>query len=511
MPVKLNIPLPSKGLVVDRPGEFVDTRSLTNTWNMDVRRNLIQKRAGTVAIGASLGERIMRYFELVVGNTTRLIRVGLTEVEALNKATSTWSSVTASALTGTTSDPVSFTFPLLSGAKVAVFTNGVDAIRKIGAAGNDASLGGTPPKAKYVRAIGPYLVLGHIIDGGNTYYSRVQWSDTGDPETWSGGNAGSIDLVEDPGDITGLGLFGNHLAVHKNESIYIGQLVTTEDVFRFDRRPTGVGTAAEATIANLPTGEHVFLAHDGIHSFDGSYAPLIEAPIQEEIRDSINPSAIHLSCGMVLEEISEYWCAVPIGDSDVPSTIYKYNWKTGQVYKDLRTNMTAMSFYIDTSEATWDSMYGTWDSQSVIWDSVSLQTSNKRILFGDSSGNSTYKVEGSSSDSGAALSANFETKDFNANDFGLPDMDTMMRWKGLEMWAVGGTVTIEYSTDGGESWVLVGTQTLQSYYPTDASPINVYFDVVSSRMRFRFSNTTANETFTIKKYQIEATPREVRK
>lgn len=46
MPVKLNIPLPSKGLVVDRPGEFVDTRSLTNTWNMDVRRNLIQNGLG---------------------------------------------------------------------------------------------------------------------------------------------------------------------------------------------------------------------------------------------------------------------------------------------------------------------------------------------------------------------------------------------------------------------------------------------------------------------------------
>ncbi len=173
--------------------------------------------------------------------------------------------------------------------------------------------------------------------------------------------------------------------------------------------------------------------------------------------------------------------------------------------------MTAMSLYINTSETTWDSMAGTWDSQTTAWDSASFQSSSKRIVFGDSSGNSTYLVNGTSSDNGTAISANFETKDFNANDYGLPDLDTMMRWKGIEMWATGSTVTVEYSIDGGESWVAAGTKTLGSYYPTDASPINVYVDVVSSRIRFRFSNGTVNETFLIKKYQVEATSREARK
>ena len=38
MPIKLNIPLPSKGLVVDRPAEYVDERSAYNikTWNSTV-------------------------------------------------------------------------------------------------------------------------------------------------------------------------------------------------------------------------------------------------------------------------------------------------------------------------------------------------------------------------------------------------------------------------------------------------------------------------------------------
>lgn len=162
--------------------------------------------------------------------------------------------ITGTPLTGTADDQVSVGFPLLAAEKIGVFTNGIDAIRKVGITGNVALLGGTPPIAKYCRAFGPYLVLGYITTGGNTYYSRIQWCDTGDCETWVGGNAGSADLLEDPEDMTGIGIFGNFLTVHKQTSIYLGQLVTTSDVFRFDRKSTGVGCVAEATIANTPSG-----------------------------------------------------------------------------------------------------------------------------------------------------------------------------------------------------------------------------------------------------------------
>ena len=511
MPVKLNVPLPSGGLIVDRPGEFVDTRSATNSKNVDVNRNIIRKRPGTVALGATLAEQIMRYFELQVGSTSRLFRVGITDIQDLTKATSTWNSVTASALTATVDDHVSYAFPLLAGAKTAVYTNGVDAIRKVGITGDDADLGGTPPLARFVRAFGPYLVLGYITDGGTTYYSRVQWCDTGDPETWTGGNAGSVDLLEDSADITGLGLFGNFLTVHKRESIYIGQLVTTSDVFRFDRKPTGVGTVAEATIANLPSGEQAFLALDGIHLFNGTTAPLISAPIQDELRETINPAAIHRSCGGYVEGLDEYWCAVPIGGSLTPNTIYKYNTITGKVYKDERPDMTTFSFYVNTTEDTWDSAVGIWDTETERWDSAAAQSLTKLIVFGDSAGLSTVKNLGAYADNGVAFASNFETKDFTAADFGVPDFDKIMRWKGIEIWGTGTGVALDYSIDGGTTWVTVGTGTLTSNIGADYSPAEFYFDVVASRIRFRFSNDESNGTFSMTKYQIEATPREYRR
>ncbi len=90
-------------------------------------------------------------------------------------------------------------------------------------------------------------------------------------------------------------------------------------------------------------------------------------------------------------------------------------------------------------------------------------------------------------------------------------MDRMMRWKGLEIWSKGNSVSVYYSTDSGSNWVLAETLTLDSDYPPDDAPLNVWFDVVSSKIRFRFRNNTLSQTFDLKKYQVEGTPREARK
>lgn len=507
---KINIPLPSSGLVVDRPAEFVDERAASNIQNMEINRSVIRKRIGSSSVGSSLAERVMRYFELQVGNETRLVRVGLTKVQVLNKSTGIWSSVASSALTGTQEDTISYAFPLLSGAKIAVFSNGIDAIRKLSITGNDAALGGSPPKAKFVRAFGPYLVLGLVTDGGNTYYSRMQWCDTGDPEEWLLGNAGSVDLLEDPDDITGLGVFGNFLTVHKSNCIYVGQLVSTSDVFRFDRKATGVGTCAEATIQNLPSGEQIFLATDGLHVFNGITAPLIDSPIQDELREEMNPAYLYKAQSVFVEELDEYWVEIPMGSSTEPTTVYKYNWRTRQIYKDERTNLTAMGIFLNTQEDTWNDRTGAWNSDPTRWSSVSNLSLNPVVIFGDSSGNSVKRSANTNNDAGTAVESIWDTKDFGPQDAGESDMDVMMRWLGLEVWAKGASMKVYYSTDGGTTWTLATTLTLSSDYPGDDAPLNVYFDVVSSRIRFRFYNYTSAESFTLKKYQIEADAREAR-
>lgn len=513
-PIKLNVPLPSKGLVVDRPGEFVDSRSAVNIKNMEFNRAIIRKRIGSSAMGSSLGERVLRLFELQVGDTTRLFRIGLTKVEVFNKSTLVWSSVTTTPLTGTAAEIISYAFPTLAGVTIACYTNAIDAIRKCSVSGNDAPLGGSPPKAKFMRAFGPYLVLAYVIDGGDNRFSRVQWSDTGNPESWaagSGSNAGSQDLLEDPDDITGLGIFGNFLTVHKAGSIYLGQLVTTSDVFRFDRKATGVGAVAEATIQNIPSGEQIFLAADGIHLFNGINAPLINSPVQDELREEMNPLYLYKAQSIFVAELDEYWVCVPTGDDTEPQTVYKYNWRTQQIYKDLRANLTAFGIFLNTQQDTWNDHVETWDSNTQRWNSIINQSLNPLVIMGDSSGNTMKRTSNSNDDAGVAVEGIWDTKDFTAEDAGIPDIDRLMRWTGLELWAKGNSVSVYYSVDGGTTWTLAETLTLTSEYPDDDAPLNVYFDVVKSRLRLRFKNNTSGESFTVKKYQLEAVPREARK
>ncbi len=255
---KLNIHLPSLGLAVDKPAEYIDSRAAVNIKNIEFNRNILRKRVGTAPLGSTLGERIQRLFELRVGIETRMFRVGLTDVEVYNKTTNVWTSVATADLTGTDADPVDVAFPVLAGEAVAVYTNNIDAIKKCRIAGMDAVLGGSPPKCKYLQAFGPYLVLLNVTDVGTNFPNRVQWCDTGNPESWTPGgasNAGSIDLLDDSEGITGRGMFGAYITVHKPRSIYLGQFVSTSSVINFSRRATGIGAAAAATILNLPTGD----------------------------------------------------------------------------------------------------------------------------------------------------------------------------------------------------------------------------------------------------------------
>lgn len=512
MPKKLNLPLPVQGLVVDRPAEFVDSRAAWDIKNIEINRNILRKRLGTSALGSTLGERVQRIFELGVGNATRLFRVGPTKVEVFNKSSLVWASIASAALTGADTDPVDFAFPTLSGVKIATYTNNIDVIRKCTIAGaTDAVLGGSPPLCKYLAAFGPYLVLGNVTDGGTNYPSRVQWCDTGAPETWTGGNAGSTNLLEDPDEITGLGVFGNFLTIHKKSAIYLGQLVTTSEVFRFDRRATGVGAVNGATIQNLPSGEQIFLARDGIHLFNGVTAPLIDSPVQDELREEINPLYLEKAQSVYVEELDEYWVCVALGSDTESQDVYKYNWRTRQIYKDKRTNLSAMGAYTNTTEDTWADRTNTWDADTTRWNSSINLSLNPVIACGDTSGVVAKRTAASYDDLDVANEALWETKDFTAADLGDVDFDRLVRWTGLEVWATGSSLKVYYSVDSGVTWILAETLTLSSVYPADSAPSNVYFDVVSSTLRLRFYNNTSEQTFTLKKYQIEANVREARK
>lgn len=507
----LTIPSPILGLSTGKPGEFIDQRATPDCQNVQFNRFTIGKRVGTSVFGSSgLGERVLALPELTLGINKFPVRIGPTKIQSYDSGTDAWSSIASAALTADDTYTVSYCFPNLSGSKVLVYTNYIDAVRKWTGSGNDADVGGSPPLAKFCVAFGPYLVLLNVIDSGNNLYSRVQWCDTGDIETWDSGNAGFVDLIDDEQAITGAGIFGEAIAVHKNSGIYLGYLVSSSGVFQFDRKSTGVGAAVGATIKTLPTGLQAFLATDGLRMFDGSTTTLIDADIHDEIRETVNPQYLYKATATVVPELDEYWLAVPIGSQSEPSTVYKFNYKTGQVYKDARTNVTSFGVMTNTTQRTVDDVSTAVDSTPGNYDDVYYLNLNPIVTFGYSDG-TTEKRSGIFSDNGEAIDGYWTSKDYTYADFGGDDPGHFMRFNQIQVWAKGTAMDVAYSIDAGLNWTAIATLTLSSDFPTDDAPAYGYFDVLSTKIRFRFRNNLSNGWWNLKQFQIAASIREARR
>lgn len=505
---RLITPIPVLGMDVSKPGEFITARATKRSVNMQIRRSLIDKRPGTAALGTGLGQRVQYMVELDNGASTWFVRIGTSKFEELNKTTLAWTNRAHAAMTGDTEEQISVAFPLLSGVRVLTYTNGLDPVRKYIGGVNDVVLGGSPPLCKYLIYYSGYLLLLNIIVGGNVYPWRFDWSDSGDIETYSGGNSGSLNLLEDSGDITGGGNYGQFFTIHKENAIYVGAQTNTSAVFRVERKETGAGTIAHKTILSLPTGEQLFLARDGLRIFNGITAPPIEAPINDELRDLLNPLMAYKSWGVIVRELDEAWIGVPLGSDEEPTTIYKFNYKTRQVNRDNRPNITAIGFYRNTKgQITYDDLPSTYNAWRGAYDSIALGSLNPIYAFGFSDGSTTYQDTGSS-DNGTAISGEWDGKDFTSDDYGL-EYDLLMRWLEIRLWAKGsGFVRVYYTLDGGISYLLAGSLTLPSEFPDDYSPLVLYIDKVSTKFGIRLIHDEDEKSFTLKNYAVVAVERE---
>lgn len=494
------------GIDVSKPGEYLDDHSVRDSVNFEIDRSIIIKRKGVSVSGTVIGQTDGDV--TIVGGASfnregvdYNVRVGLDKIEYLNGET--WTDITGTDLTAATTDLVSFATPLLSGKRILCITNGIDAIRKWVPTGATADLGGTPPKAKFIQEYKTYLVCANI-QGGVDITQRIQWSDTAAPEIWTGGNSGSLDLVEDGEDITGLNIFGNYLTVHKRSSIYLGYLVSSSKIFQFDRKATGSGAIANGSICNLPTGEQIFLSFDGIHTFNGISAPLIESPINEEIRSGLNPQHSYKATSTLVKSKDEVWIGMPMGGQTANNTIYKFNYITRTIYKDNRSNTTVMWLGKASDSSSWDDIDTTWDNYSGRWNEAQTQEDDQ-INISDSNGYSYVVDDTMLTDNGNIINAYFVTKDFQISQ------DTIGRWLALELWARGGSVTIEYSIDGGDNWTTIGTKTLDAEFPAYSSPDIFYFDVIAQNIRFRVSNIETDSTLAVKQMIVHYKRRENRK
>lgn len=485
------IPIPVLGLDTSKPGAFIDSRATPDCQNVRIERLQIKKKEGYSKLGATLTGNVMLLGEFDREGTKYFFCLTTSKFYWWNNAGAMWVDYTNGTLNGTVVNPCSYSTAKISGKNVLVFSNYVDAIKKWQGSGNNiATLDGSPPLAKYLLGFNRFLLLGYIKDGVDIYPERIQWSDYDNPESWTQGvasNAGDYDL-DDGYAITGMFRLSDSVVVSKTDSIWVGYLTGDDRIFQFESVERRLGFLSHNTIQVVPGALVLGLSKHGIIQFNGLRGQLVVPGIFEDLKDYANANLIHKSFSVVVAELNEYWLFIPIKGQDYPTRLYRYNYVTGQVYKDLVSNLTAAGTWTQLTATLIDDMTGTIDSYTGIIDQVITATFYPIISIGDKDGK-VFKFDYDlKNEDGTAISAHWCSQDI------IPNPGYYSHWTTLQFEGFGDSVTISYSTDEGVTYTNLETITLTSSIAVHT----VYCDILAEKLRIKVANSTLTSSFTMR-------------
>ena len=489
--------LPSKGVNFAIPSTFIEDQQ-TFSENMRYDRGVLRRRQGKTTLGAALASanQIMGYGLLQLSSGTQhVVRASKGLIQRLNVSTQAWETI--SIISYTSDDEDFFAFANVTEDNLLISTNYKNAMYKWPGSGNQVILGGSPPKAKYLAYVTPYLLAAYTDDGMSVKPWGVSWCDTNNPEVWTGGNSGQALITDEPSPIQNIAKLSEFVAVYKKDSLAVGIKVDPPDIFRFETIKTGIGLAAPRAFADAE-GIHYFMSNNDFMSWNGIRTESIGAAVREHIFSRVNKAKINRCFAIHVQEQTEIWFFILTSSDSWPTEVWKYNYRFGFWYFDSCRQVTAGIRWKNISSLTWDQLQGSWDQQQTSWDGFATGIGTEEIMLGHSDGYSSKLDYTVTDDQGVAVDARFISKDFAADSYELG-----ARWLKLDLWAKGpGKLYVDYSDDQGSNWTNIPFQSSQAYADLTGmmTKYEWYFDIWATTVRFRFRNSESNETFYLQQF-----------
>jgi hypothetical protein len=501
--LKKSVLLPILGQDFSIPSTILNDRSSFGR-NCFFDMGIIKQREGLGKYSSdAMSSAILEFGRFQKSNLTLLMtRFSATKSEVYNAGADTWDDITKSGTDWTTIDGTNY-YDTAVHIDTLMITNGRDNIQKYTGTGLCVDLGGSPPKAKYIETVGEYVLLGNITDGGTEYPSRVQWCDTGEIEDWSSGNAGFIDLLDNDQQIIGMKKLNENIVVFKEKSIYIGRLVSSTDVYNFDLIESGQ-QLLNNRCAVVFRGKIYYLSIDGnIYMFNGYSSQPIGNKLEDEIKRVINTDRLGMSFGRVnlaRKCIEFFICA---GSDSYCSYRWALNYEDGSVFYDTFSSpITCATTFKDSSGQL---TYGDYDN-SVNYGNVSgtygdgLGGSGFEFkLIGKSNGISYQESDFYLNDDTDAIEQEFITKDFS-----FENHERIKRWQTIVNQLLGTQVTLSYSTDFGNTYIVIPYSSSQDEFDLTSAFTSYagWFDLKSLYIRFKFANLESSSYFSLRQLAL---------
>ena len=363
-----------------------------------------------------------------------------------------------------------------------IFTDGENPIKKYDGT-TYADLGGTPPKARQVESFSSHLILGYTIEDGTAYPQRLRWSDTGNPEVWTGGNSGFIDLVDTPDWIVLLCPLGDRLIVYKERSIWEVIYVGSPNMFIATKLIDGVGSYIPDGVESLGD-EHFFVGPDNMYRFDGRN--LTEAG--DRIRPLVfgydaltNYETFQDSWLTYIEETEELLMGIPQGNETFPRRAYKYHLPTQSWWaRDFSVPVTCIGLWQQNAPPAWNDLQGPWAAQNWKWMGAVSSAEAPLTLFGTTqSGYGRVKVldPASVQDEGVYPEAWYQTVE-RAPSPNTRWLEYLVEAKGL------GGLELLYSKDAGGTWHSLGLRATERTWKLLKWGLNLTCEVAAFKLKF---------------------------
>ena len=234
--------------------------------------------------------------------------------------------------------------------------------------GNIATLGGSPPRAKWITTFNNAVILANISVGGTAYPSRLAFSGDGTSATWDTTDD-IIDFETSDGDqITGILPLRSRLVVYKRNSISLVNSLSDPDLVVDLDFKKGVGCVSGYTLAHsriftngIQREVHIFMGEDGFYAFDGSEVYRLSDKIKNYIKN-LNVSRFTDAVGVYYKPLDQYYCFFSASGSSINNAGVIYDSRKGGFWPLANVNANAAAI-VENSSTDLDEIYiGTNDS-----------------------------------------------------------------------------------------------------------------------------------------------------
>lgn len=315
---------------------------------------------------------------------------------------------------------------------------------------------------RYLAVFGGRLIMAWIKESGDVHQYRVRWSDVNnflEFDTTAG--AGTTDLADTSGEITGVVSREGQLLILKSDAISVG--VNTGATIDF---PAVVkrGCLAHRSFQEPRPGSGFFLSEDNVYLLEGLNPEPIGNAIAKNLLQNLNYNRRRHIVGEIDLQRTLYRLHVPIGSSDEATRCYTYNWRDGEwSIEEYPTAVHAAGRVAFGAATTIGDLSGTIGSYTnVIGDWSGGVQQPKRILS-TTAGSGDYRVHVESGlatdEGGSEIQPMRESKDYKLNPGGYAELRAVTLYYSSD---VPVDATMSVSTDRGASFSGDVTKTLGS-------------------------------------------------